>query len=217
MLCLCHVEAASTPSFLCPTACLSLLTERQSPCLKVWSLQPSSFYVCSVESVQSQRTSCLSLTGPQSVGIVWFEYASFCCVGEPSTVLICILRCVSPPLLIPQSQFPTVLTALIPVPHPLVSIAPVGGLCLYLLARRANVSLSVIGVGVDFLQVVSLFSSFGFAWPSQLTSLFKVASASTVNEQLVGVHSLCDKAGEGVVFLNSFYSNPFRPPRHSFC
>jgi hypothetical protein len=47
------------------------------------------------------------------------------------------------------------------------------------------VSLSVIGVGVDFLQVVSLFSSFGFNWPPQLTSVFKVASASTVNEQLV--------------------------------
>ena len=56
---------------------------------------------------------------------------------------------------------------------------------LYLLARKANVSLSVIGVGVDFLQVVSLFSSFGFRWPPQLRSVFKVASASTVNEQLV--------------------------------
>jgi hypothetical protein len=35
--------------------------------------------------------------------------------------------------------------------------------------------------------VVSLFSSFGFKWPEQLTSLFKAASASTVNEQLVRV------------------------------
>ena len=56
----------------------------------------------------------------------------------------------------------------------------------YLAARKAQLSLSVIGVGVDFLQVVSLFSSFGFAWPEELTSLFKAASASTVNEQLVG-------------------------------
>ena len=55
----------------------------------------------------------------------------------------------------------------------------------YFLARKAQLSLSVIGVAVDFLQVVSLFSSFGFAWPEELTSLFKAASASTVNEQLV--------------------------------
>jgi hypothetical protein len=52
-------------------------------------------------------------------------------------------------------------------------------------ARRRGVNLSALGIGVDFLQVVSLFSSFGFAWPSQLTSLFNASSMSTFNEQLM--------------------------------
>jgi hypothetical protein len=54
-----------------------------------------------------------------------------------------------------------------------------------LIARKAGISLSVVGVAVDFLQVVSLFSSFGFEWPVEMKSLFKIASATTVNEQLV--------------------------------
>ncbi len=58
-------------------------------------------------------------------------------------------------------------------------------------AQKAGISLSVIGVAVDFLQVVSLFSSFGFQWPVQMTVLFKAASASTVNEQLVRGGALC--------------------------
>jgi hypothetical protein len=52
-------------------------------------------------------------------------------------------------------------------------------------ARRMGVNLSALGIGVDFLQVVSLFSSFGFAWPSQLTSLFNASSVSSFNEQLM--------------------------------
>jgi flagellar M-ring protein FliF len=69
----------------------------------------------------------------------------------------------------------------------------------YFLARKAQLSLSVIGVAVDFLQVVSLFSSFGFAWPEELTSLFKAASASTVNEQLVRGVVGFDEARKDVV------------------
>ncbi len=52
-------------------------------------------------------------------------------------------------------------------------------------ARRKGVNLSALGIGVDFLQVVSLFSSFGFTWPTQLTSLFNASSVSSFNEQLM--------------------------------
>ncbi len=45
------------------------------------------------------------------------------------------------------------------------------------LCQRMRVSLSALGIGIDFVQVVSLFSSFGFAWPSELTKLFKAASS----------------------------------------
>jgi hypothetical protein len=38
---------------------------------------------------------------------------------------------------------------------------------------------------VTFLQVVSVFSSFGFQWPVQLTKLFAASSMSTFNEQLM--------------------------------
>jgi hypothetical protein len=53
------------------------------------------------------------------------------------------------------------------------------------IARWKGVNLSALGIGVDFLQVVSLFSSFGFAWPPQLTALFAASSAASFNDQLV--------------------------------
>jgi hypothetical protein len=56
---------------------------------------------------------------------------------------------------------------------------------LLVLARRSGVNLSALGIGVDFLQVVSLFSSFGFEWPVQLTSLFNASSMSSFNDQLM--------------------------------
>ncbi len=52
-------------------------------------------------------------------------------------------------------------------------------------AWRKGVSLSALGIGMDFLQVVSLFTSFGFEWPSQLTSLFNAFSFSSFNDQLL--------------------------------
>jgi hypothetical protein len=55
---------------------------------------------------------------------------------------------------------------------------------LLVFAKRMGVNLSAIGIGVDFLQVVSLFSSFGFRWPIQLRSLFNASSVSSFNEQL---------------------------------
>ena len=48
-----------------------------------------------------------------------------------------------------------------------------------------GVNLAALGIGVDFLQVVSMFSSFGFKWPVQLTKLFNAASLSSFNEQLM--------------------------------
>ena len=72
-------------------------------------------------------------------------------------------------------------------------------LVLIVLAQRMGVNMAAFGIGVDFLQVVSLFSSFGFTWPAQLTSLFNAASFSSFNEQLfapecsVGAWSFEDK------------------------
>ena len=57
-------------------------------------------------------------------------------------------------------------------------------LALLVLAQRVGVNLAALGIGVDFLQVVSLFSSFGFEWPIQLRSLFNASSVSSFNEQL---------------------------------
>ncbi len=62
-------------------------------------------------------------------------------------------------------------------------------------ARRAGVNMSALGIGVDFLQIVSMFTAFGFTWPSELTSLFKVASTSTFNEQLMAPE--CSLSGWG--------------------
>ena len=65
-------------------------------------------------------------------------------------------------------------------------IAPaVAAIALLISARRLGVNMSALGIGVDFLQIVSMFTAFGFQWPVELTSLFKVASTSTLNEQLM--------------------------------
>lgn len=64
-----------------------------------------------------------------------------------------------------------------------VVIAVAVGLMGY--ARHKGVNLSALGIGVDFLQVVSVFTSFGFKWPIQLTKLFDAASATSFNEQLM--------------------------------
>jgi hypothetical protein len=60
-----------------------------------------------------------------------------------------------------------------------------GVVALLVFARRFGINLSALGIGVDFLQVVSLFSSFGFNWPVQLTGLFNAASISSFNNQLL--------------------------------
>ncbi len=62
-------------------------------------------------------------------------------------------------------------------------------------ARRVGVNMSALGIGVDFLQIVSMFTAFGFRWPSELTSLFKIASTSTFNEQLMAPE--CSVSGWG--------------------
>jgi hypothetical protein len=67
----------------------------------------------------------------------------------------------------------------------LVCAFAAGILGLLVLARRNGINLSALGIGVDFLQVVSLFSSFGFQWPAELTSLFNASSTSSFNDQLV--------------------------------
>lgn len=55
---------------------------------------------------------------------------------------------------------------------------------LLVFVQRMGVNLSALGIGVDFLQVVSLFSSFGFTWPIQLRSMFNASSVTSFNEQL---------------------------------
>ncbi len=55
--------------------------------------------------------------------------------------------------------------------------------------------MSALGIGVDFLQIVSMFTAFGFTWPHELTALFKIASTSTFNEQLMAPE--CSVSGWG--------------------
>jgi hypothetical protein len=62
---------------------------------------------------------------------------------------------------------------------------PVAIIILLVLARKYGINLSALGIGVDFLQVVSLFSSFGFTWPPALTVLFNASSTSSFNDQLL--------------------------------
>jgi hypothetical protein len=85
------------------------------------------------------------------------------------------------------------------------------------------VNLSALGIGVDFLQVISMcvfftlqvlqhdyhnvlslsylpcvrpsFTSFGFAWPPALVKLFTVASLSSFNDQLLAPE--CSVGGWG--------------------
>jgi hypothetical protein len=71
------------------------------------------------------------------------------------------------------------------LPAPRVRARTAALLALLGIARWKGVNLSALGIGVDFLQVVSLFSSFGFAWPPQLTALFAASSAASFNDQLV--------------------------------
>jgi hypothetical protein len=66
-----------------------------------------------------------------------------------------------------------------------LGLLAVGIVALLVLARRYGVNLSALGIGVDFLQVVSLFSSFGFSWPPALTGLFNASSTSSFNDQLM--------------------------------
>jgi hypothetical protein len=54
----------------------------------------------------------------------------------------------------------------------------------YWLSKK-RINLSALGVGVDFLQVVSMFASFNFAWPVQLRGILNTVSASNLNIQLL--------------------------------
>ena len=53
------------------------------------------------------------------------------------------------------------------------------------IAHKKRINMSALGIGVDFLQIISIFTSFDFQWPVSLKKLFAVASATTYNDQLV--------------------------------
>lgn len=57
------------------------------------------------------------------------------------------------------------------------------GVAAYL--KKHRVSTSVIGIGLDFMQILSIFTSLNFQWPASLKSLFEAASASTFNTQVL--------------------------------
>jgi hypothetical protein len=54
----------------------------------------------------------------------------------------------------------------------------------YWLSKK-RINLSALGVGVDFLQVVSMFASFNFDWPVELRGILNTVSASNLNIQLL--------------------------------
>jgi hypothetical protein len=45
--------------------------------------------------------------------------------------------------------------------------------------------MSALSLGVDFLQVVSIFTAFGFKWPAELNGVFTAASTASLNDQLL--------------------------------
>ena len=60
------------------------------------------------------------------------------------------------------------------------------GLALVVLfLRRQRVNTSVISIGLDFMQIVSIFVNLNFQWPDQLRKLFAAASTSTFNTQVL--------------------------------
>jgi hypothetical protein len=66
-------------------------------------------------------------------------------------------------------------------------------LVLAFLGRRKNINMTALSLGIDFLQIVSIFTSFGFLWPNELNDLFNAASVASLNDQLLApectVHS----------------------------
>ena len=52
-------------------------------------------------------------------------------------------------------------------------------------AHKKRVNMSALGIGVDFLQIMSIFTSFGFTWPANLKALFQYTSLSTFNDQMM--------------------------------
>lgn len=60
-----------------------------------------------------------------------------------------------------------------------VGVCMLLGFGVFLNKRRIN--LSGLSIGVDFLQICSMFSSFDFAWPAEAITLFDAMSASSLN------------------------------------
>ena len=57
------------------------------------------------------------------------------------------------------------------------------GWALRMRSRLAQCS-SLVSACLTCLQIVSIFSSFGFEWPPQLTAIFSAASSSSFNQQV---------------------------------
>ena len=51
--------------------------------------------------------------------------------------------------------------------------------------RRHRVNTAMISIGLDFLQIMSIFTSLNFQWPAGLKTLFQLSSASTFNTQVL--------------------------------
>ena len=61
----------------------------------------------------------------------------------------------------------------------------------YFLAKR-EVNLSGLGIGVDYLQTLAMFSAFNFKWPNTLHSIFTVVSSTTFNTELLATECSVD-------------------------
>lgn len=51
--------------------------------------------------------------------------------------------------------------------------------------KKHQVNSAVISIGLDFLQIMSIFTSLNFQWPASLKTLFELSSASTFNTQVL--------------------------------
>ena len=69
------------------------------------------------------------------------------------------------------------------LPHGVYCAVVLVGVAVYF--RKQHINGSIISIGLDFLQIFSIFTSLDFSWPPQLKSLFQAASASTFNTQVL--------------------------------
>lgn len=67
----------------------------------------------------------------------------------------------------------------------LFSVAIMLAMLLGVWLNKRRINLAALGIGVDFAQVVAMFVSLNFTWPTQLKSVFSSISLFNFNIQIL--------------------------------